>query len=174
MVVHAISAAVLVGAASHHLIWSRDYLRGRFSAVQAEQRFALIAASAFVLTFCLGALLYPTYKVRVRAEYFDRPAAIQSESELRKAQHLGEAASPDSSVSLSSVGRLFDIKEHAVALGCAASLLLLALSRFAHPQDHPLTAPLYVGLSVFVCATVWFGAIAGIVTASYRALGGVT
>ena len=74
MVCHAIAAAVLVGATTHHLLWCRHYLRGSYSRVKAERRFATICAIAFVSTFAAGNLLYPTYKVRVRAEYFDNGA----------------------------------------------------------------------------------------------------
>lgn len=147
---HAISAATLVASSTHHLLWCRGYLAGQFGHYQSERRFALIVAIAFVCTFVLGNLLYPTYKVRVRAEYFDTPAMVAH--------------------GLAAVARVFDIKEHWVALGCAVSLVLLLLSRRAHPKDHPQVTRLYIGLSMFVCASAWFGAIVGLVTASYKSL----
>lgn len=174
--VHAIGAAVLVGATTHHLLWCRHYLYGKFGHARAEKRFAAITAIAFVFTFVLGNLLYPTYKVRVRAEYFDNPPAIAEEVKLRAAQHraVGVDTPPLPAVvaSLSPIARLFDVKEHWVALGCAASLILLVLSRKAHPRDDRRVLPLYLGLSMIQCGTAWFGAIAGLVTASYRAVGG--
>jgi hypothetical protein len=172
-----VSAAILVASTTHHLVWSRGYLRGDFGALRGERRFALIAACAFVSTFVLGNLLYPTYKVRVRAEYFDNPAAVVEETHLRAVQHKAIGVVPEAPVgpiSLSWVGRLFDIKEHWVALGCAASLLLLLLSRRAHPVDERRVLPLYLGLSVFMCATAWWGAIVGLVTASFRSVGGAS
>lgn len=179
MVVHGIAAAVLVASTTHHLLWCRGYLRGQFGRWKSERRFALIAAVAFVATFLLGNLLYPTYKVRVRAEYLDNPAAIAAELRLRDEQHraLGLEAISDPrparlGVGLAWVGRLFDVKEHWVAFGCVASLVLLALSRRAHPKEHPRLVPLYVGLSAAACMTAWLGAIVGLVTASYRSVGG--
>src|SRR6185369_5184444 len=86
LVVHAIAAAVLVASTTHHVIWCRGYLRQNYERHAGEKRFALIAATAFAITFLLGNLLYPTYKVRVRAEYFDNPAAIAEEQKLRQAQ----------------------------------------------------------------------------------------
>ena len=173
---HAIAAAVLVGATTHHLLWCRHYLYGRYGQAKAERRFATICAIAFVSTFVVGNLLYPTYKVRVRAEYFDNPPAISDEVKLRVAQHqvVGVAPTPPPAVvmSLSRIGRLFDIKEHWVALGCAASLALWILSRKLHPKDEPRVLPLYVGLSAVQCGSAWFGAIVGLVTASYRSVGG--
>jgi hypothetical protein len=173
---HAIAAAVLVGATTHHLLWCRHYLFGRYGQAKAERRFALICAIAFVSTFVVGNLLYPTYKVRVRAEYFDNPPAITDEVKLRVAQHQAVGVKPPPPpqvvISLSRIGRLFDIKENWVALGCAASLALLVLSRKLHPKDEPRVLPLYVGLSAVQCGSAWFGAIVGLVTASYRSVGG--
>jgi hypothetical protein len=178
MVCHAISAAVLVGATTHHLLWCRHYLRNSYGRVKAERRFATICAIAFVSTFALGNILYPTYKVRVRAEYFDNPAAVAGEVKLRVANHraLGVAPTPTQSVvqSLSPVARLFDIKEHWVALGCMASIALWILSRKLHPKDEPRVLALYVGLSAVQCGTAWLGAVVGLVTASYRSVGGPT
>jgi hypothetical protein len=173
LILHAVSAAVLVAATTHHLVWLRGYFRGNFSRFKGERRFALIAACAFVSTFLIGNLLYPTYKVRVRAEFFDNPTAVSEELRLREAQHAVAApAEPRvASRSLSPIARLFDIKEHWVALGCAASLLLLLLSRLAHPREQPMTLVLYLGLAIFACATSWWGAIGGLVTASFRSVG---
>lgn len=178
LIVHAIAAAVLVGATTHHAVWCRGYLAGRFGRHRAERRFALIATAAYLTTFLLGNLLYPTYKVRVRAEYFDNPPALQAEASLRAEQKqaigLGPEPSRLSPAGLAWMGRLFDVKEHWVALGCAASVVLLVLSRRAHPKDHARVLPLYLGLVAFTCAAAWLGAVVGLLTASYRAVGGVT
>jgi hypothetical protein len=174
LVVHAISAAVLVGATTHHFLWARRYRDRRFQRLAGERTFAAVAACAFVATFLLGNLLYPTYKVRVRAELFDNPAAATEEAQLRDRQHQAVGARPPAvaRTPLSRVARLFDVKEHWVALGCAASLLLLCLSRLAHPKEHPSVLPLYLGLSLFQCGAAWLGAVIGLVTASVRAVGG--
>jgi hypothetical protein len=178
LVSHAVAAAVLVASTTHHLVWCRGYLRGEYGRHKGERRFALIAATAFFATFVVGNCLYPTYKVRVRAEYFDNPSAIAEEARLRAEQHKAIGLAPEAPAGvaggLSPIARLFDIKEHWVALGCAASLLLLLLSRRAHPKDHPRVLVLYLGLSLIACSTAWFGAIIGLLTASYRSVGGVT
>ena len=177
LVSHAISASVLVGATSHHLLWTRAYRRADFTKIKAERRFALIATLAFIATFLIGNLIYPTYKVRVRSEYFDNPAAVSREMTLRAEEHrrVGvDASAPISVQLLTSIARLFDIKEHWVALGCAASVLLLLLSRAAHPKDHPRVLVLYLALSAITCGTAWFGAVVGLLTASFRSVGGVS
>lgn len=178
LVVHAISAAVLVASTTHHVVWCRGYFFGDFRRYTGERRFALIAACAFVSTFVLGNLLYPTYKVRVRAEYFDNPPAIAAEAQLREVQHKAIGLPPEPADpalgGLAPIARLFDIKEHWVALGCACSVLLCVLSRRAHPRKYPRALPLYLGLAMIACGAAWFGAIVGLVTASFRSVGGVT
>jgi hypothetical protein len=176
LICHAIAAAVLVGASTHHLLWCRHYVWGNYGRVKAERRFATITTTAFVTTFVLGNLLYPTYKVRVRAEYLDNPPAIAEEVRLRTAQHavVGVRSPPAPTVvaSLSPIARVFDIKEHWVALGCMASVVLWVLSRKVHPKDEPRVLWLYLGLAMVQCGTAWMGAIVGLVTASYRSVGG--
>ncbi len=177
LVIHCISAAILVGATTHHLLWSRHYVSGEYKRVSQERIFALVAACAFAFTFLLGNLLYPTYKVRVRAEYFDNPPAVAAEVRARAAGHetVGvPGPAPSLSGGLQPVARRFDIKEHWVALGLAASWLLLLLSRRAHPKDHPRVLPLYLGLSALACGSAWLGAIVGVLTAAHRAVGGAT
>jgi MFS family permease len=170
LLVHAVAAAVLVASATHHIVWLRGYFRREFSRYKGERRFALITAIAFVTTFLVGNLLYPTYKVRVRAEFFDNPAAVAEEARLRQTQAITPAMTRQAPV-LSPIARLFDIKEHWVALGCVASLLLLLLSRLAHPRDEERTLTLYLGLALFVGGTAWWGAIVGLITASFRSVG---
>jgi hypothetical protein len=174
LVLHAISAAVLVATSTHHVVWMRGYRRADFRRLRGERLFALVVSCAFVSTFFVGNLLYPIYKVRVRAEYLDNPSAIAAEAHLRAEHQVGAAAPVKAGpVSLSPIARLFDIKEHWVAIGCAASLLLFYLSRRAHPRQHPKVLPLYLGLALVVCGTAWWGAIVGLVTASFRSVGGV-
>lgn len=176
LILHAIVAAGLVGAATHHLLASRRYLQGRFDKLRVERLYALVTATLFVLTFFGGAMLYPVYKVRVRAEYFDAPQAVAEELKLRSEQSTRAGSPPTGALlgELSWAGRLFDIKEHWAALGCFASLALLLLSRRAHPSEDRRFVAVYVGLSAVVCATAWIGAIVGLVTASLRSVGGVS
>jgi hypothetical protein len=173
LVLHLVCAAVLVGATTHQLLWCRGYPRGQFGRARNERRFVVIASIAFVATFFLGNLMYPNYKVRVRAEYLDSPTAVAAEQDLRRVEgaRLNEALTAHGG-DLTWVGRLFDVKEHWVALGCFAQLVLLGLSRFAHPSHERRSLPLYLGLALFCCGTAWTGAVIGIVTASYRAVGG--
>lgn len=139
---HAVSAAVLVASATHHLIWC---LRRRFT---LDRLFATTAAIAYASTFVLGLVMYPTYKVRVRVEYFDQAA-----------------------VGLGWVSRLFDIKEMWMLVGVAIAGALVYLSRRAHPRDDARTTPLYLGLSALLFVSVWGATVMGLVVASFKAVG---
>jgi hypothetical protein len=170
---HAVTAATLVGGATHHLLWCLGYRRGRWQRVQAERRLAAWNAALFLGAFLCGALLYPTYKVRVRVEYLDSPSAVTAEAELRRAHQAEPAPVAGGGGGLAWVGRLFDVKEHWAALGAAAALALFALSRLAHPRERPEVLVLYLGLSALVCATAWTAGIVGLLVMSYRSVGGV-
>jgi hypothetical protein len=168
---HAVLGAALVAASTHHLMWCRRYLGGRFQRVVAERRFALIAVILYATNFAVGASLYPTYKTRVRAEYFDKQSAVIDEIQLRARNRLGEPAAPPRTNSLLRVSRGFDIKEHLALLGLGCALALFALSRRAHPSVAPSLAPLYVGLSALMATTAWTVALLGLYTATWRAVG---
>jgi hypothetical protein len=166
VIAHALLACTLVALTTHHLIW---IIRSRGARRRGEPRFALLASGAFCLAFLFGCLVYPTYRVRVRAEYFDSPSAQKAERELRGAQHQvpGPVASPPS---LERVARVFDIKEHLAGLGLFASLGLLWLSRRADPSA-PAERMMYLGLGWFVCVASWSALLIGLYTASLRAVG---
>jgi hypothetical protein len=142
VLLHALLGATVVATTTHHLIW---IIRSRGARRRGEPRFALLASGFFVLVFVFGSLIYPTYRVRVRAEFFD----------------VGP---------LMSASHVFDMKEHLVALGLLASLSLLWLSRRTDPSD-PAERRLYLGLGWFTCATSWSGLLIGLYTASLRAVG---
>ena len=170
LLAHGVAAVFLVGAATHQAWWCRGYLRGDFRRAPAERRIAAVAAAAYALTFLLGNLAYPAYRVRVRAEFLDAPAAVAADAAARReaAARLDHPLPPSAPAPLDGLGRLFDIKEHWAALGCAAALALAALARWAHPSTEPRVAPLYLGLSLVVCGCAWAGAVIGALVASYR------
>jgi hypothetical protein len=147
LLLHAIAAAVLVAASTHQVLYSARYLRHAFDGARRERRLALAVGVAFAACFALGLLLYPTYRVHVRAALFDRP-----ESHLLW------------------VARLFDIKEMGMLLGLGVSTALATMARRLHPVDLPLAAPLYVALSAILCLSSWGALVAGLLTVSYRSV----
>lgn len=144
VVAHAVSAGVLLGAATHHAIAMARALRGRAAPPAAERRWATVAGAAFLATAGLGALVYPTYRVHVRAG----------------ALELHEPT----------LTRLFDVKEMFVALSLVPAVAVLALGRARAARD-PAVLPLYAGASFVTCAVAWWSALVGLSVAAARGVG---
>lgn len=81
LVAHALCALGTVALTTHLVVWMRPLTRNKFARFVACRRFALLALGAYSTTMLIGLLLYPTYKVRVRGEYFDNPSAIRRATE---------------------------------------------------------------------------------------------
>jgi hypothetical protein len=172
LVLHAVLGAATVAVSTHLCVWIRAYPRGEFGRHGAARWFATAALILYALQFLLGNGLYPTYKVRVRSQYFDDPAAVLSDAQERQAAARGGA--PVAVHNLSWLGRLFDVKEHWAALGLALASGVCALAWAWDPRrDGPSATLLFVGLSVGVALCAWVGALVGLYVASYRAVGGL-
>ncbi len=135
VVLHAVAAIVLVGASTHHALIAVGYLRGRYK-VRLGRIYAATVAVAFVLTFVLGLLAYPTFRYHVRALYFDRYEIWAS--------------------------NLFDTKENFAALGLPLVVAAFVLSRVMNPKDDRVLAVAYAGFVVLATAIVWFNVISGL------------
>ena len=167
LVLHAILGAATVAASTHLVVWLRGYLRGKPQRRRAVRRFAAISAALFGLTFLVGNLGYPVYKVKVRTGYLENPPAV--EAAMPGAAAAEVEAHYDRTAS---IARWFDVKEHWVALGLALSVAcLLVLRRWEPSGEAAAIAPLVVGMAATAAATAWFAAIVGLVTSSYRAIG---
>jgi hypothetical protein len=145
LLLHAMGAIVLVGAATHHALSMRAYLAGRFERVALEKRWAKVVSASYVVTFALGALLYPSYRVHVRGAHLDREAPFWS--------------------------GLFDVKEVYASLTLTVALGLGALAFTLRPAEERALARVYAVMSLVVCAVVWLDVIAGILVTSVRGLG---
>jgi hypothetical protein len=145
LVLHAGGSIVLIGAATHHALQMRHYLRGRFGAARLEKIYAKVVAVAYVLTFAAGALLYPTYRVHVRGYYLDRSAPF--------------------------FAGLFDVKEVYASLTLLAAIALGALAFTLRPSEERHLVPVYAAMSFLVCAVVWLNVISGLLIVSVRGPG---
>ncbi len=145
LVLHDAGAVVLLGAATHHAIAMRHYLRGRFERVAAEKTWARVVAASYVVTFALGAIVYPSYRYHVRGLYLDRYAPFYA--------------------------GLFDVKEVFASLTLVVALAIGALSFTFRPREEPWLVRIYAAMSVLVCAVAWFDAVAGVIVASVRGIG---
>lgn len=135
VLLHAAAAIVLVGSTTHHLVIAVGYLRRR-SRPRLGRIYAATSATAYGVTFLLGALAYPTFRYHVRGLYLDRHAPWAS--------------------------NLFDLKEDLASLGLPLVLATFILSRLLNPK---LDRPLLTGYAMMVLAStgiVWFNVVAGL------------
>ena len=98
LLVHAVCSALLWGAITHQALavtWPGSAGGGWWAALRSvhAERYALAVVVLFVLTAALGMLLYPPFRVHVRADYLDA--------------HVPWGTG------------LFEIKEHSAAIGLA-------------------------------------------------------
>jgi hypothetical protein len=135
VLLHAVAAAVLVGASTHHSVVTVGYIRRRYN-LRLGRIYAATVAAAYVVTLGLGSLAYPTYRYHVRGLYLDRHAVWAS--------------------------NLFDIKENCATIGLPLAIGAFVLSRIFHPkEDRPLL--LGYALMVFLATgIVWFTTISGL------------
>lgn len=145
LVLHTGGSIVLIGAATHHALQMRHYLRGRFKRVELEKTYARVISAAYLFTFVVGAVLYPTYRVHVRGYYLDRYAPF--------------------------FAGLFDVKEVFASLALIVALGLGALTYTLKPAEERWFLPVYAAMSFIVCGVVWLNVIAGVLIVSVRGPG---
>jgi hypothetical protein len=181
LVLHTGLGVAAVAAATHLVVWLRRYVRGQHGRRRAVMRFAWLVLALQLAAFACGNLMYPSYRVEVRAAYLENGPAVAAEADARAGAvaHVvhGDEAAPAEPVTADLVrraeqaARWFDVKEHAIALGLFASAaLVLVLACWDVRRDGTAIAPIATGLAVFVAATLWLGAIIGVLTAAWRAI----
>jgi hypothetical protein len=190
LIVHAIVGVALVGSATHLVIWTRSR-SGLATRWRGVRRHATITLILYVAAFALGNLLYPSYKVRVRLEYLDEPTAVSADAEARgraralvEQRRTGVATAPprNDAPMLTSVARVFDIKEHWVALGLALAAAACVLAWAFDPRarnDEERSGAAEMAERALFCFAVatatcaWIGAIVGLYVSSFRSVGGL-
>jgi hypothetical protein len=147
LVLHAAGSIALIGSATHHLLEMRHYLRGKFNRSKIVRTYALVAAVSYVVTFALGAMLYPSYRVHVRGYHLDRFAPVYA--------------------------GLFDVKEMFASLALVVAVGLGAITLALDPQrdPEPVLVRIYAAMSAIVCSVVWLNVIIGILVVSVRGVG---
>lgn len=195
LILHTILAVGAVAASTHLVVWMRGYPRGDFRRHAGVRRLSFYAALLFGGAFTAGNLMYPIYRVHVRAEYLDNPAAVvrdradRDQAARRARDHhdqlrVQRGDAPLAAVELAEppadlpgraarVARWFDVKEHWLALGLALALAVAAIVRCWDPRraGAGIAGPVFA-LAIGAAATAWVGAIVGVTVASWRAVGG--
>ncbi|MBI5517310.1 MAG: hypothetical protein HY909_26290 [Deltaproteobacteria bacterium] len=145
LLLHAASAVLLLGSATHlaAVAWRR--LRGGRSGGALERRWGRVQALAFGAVYALGALLYPTYRVHVRGLYLDRHYPW--------------------------VANLFDVKENLATMALPLSLgVALLAGRLTDEPDDRAAVRAWCSMALFVAAVVWFNTLSGWLIVSYRSV----
>jgi hypothetical protein len=154
------------------------------------RRFGVITAALFSLTFVVGNVVYPVYKVRVKVEYLQNPSALAQDTAVRleqraatEARYRGTAIETPSEATIAArsqrlprraekAARWFDTKEHWAAMGLPLALGCMVLLLVWDPRrDGGAPAVFVFLLAVGTAATLWFAAIVGVITSSWRAIG---
>lgn len=182
LVLHTALGVAAVGAATHLVLWSREFLRGKFGRLRAVRRFAWILLAVQVAAFAAGNIMYPTYRIEVRAAYLESRDALAADERAhatqlaaiahRESAEVPQAAETGARVRQAAAAvRWFDIKEHWIALGVLGALALALVLSFWDPRTGARElVPVVFGLAVIVAGTLWLGAIIGVMTASWRAI----
>ena len=182
LVLHTGLGVAAVGAATHLFLWLRRYVRGEQGRRRAVVRFAVLTLVLQGGAFVCGNVMYPTYKVEVRTAFLENATAVGAQVSTHERTlargHLREGQPPpvgEETVALvrraARAAHYFDVKEHWIALGVfAQAALLLILALWDPHRDGHAIAPIVVGLAGIAAATVWLGAIIGVLTASLRAI----
>ena len=137
LVAHALLGAATIAVSTHLVVWTYPLLFGRPARTRAIGWFAATGALLYAAQFALGILLYPTYKVRVAAELAETSWAP----------------------------RLFEVKEHWVALGLPLLLAAWVLARRGRDASRLLFA---CAFGAAICA--WSGGIIGLMVTSARSI----
>lgn len=144
LILHTLAAVLLLGSMTHNVLIVVPYLWGRFRKTRLEKLYVKVAFVAYLITFGLGALVYPNYRYHVRHLHFDKQLPWAS--------------------------NLFDIKEHWAGVGLALFVAFLLISRVIDPKSDRAMLGLYAFLSASLALIIWFNVISGLLLVSYRSI----
>ena len=139
LIMHAVGAGVLFGSSTHSALQSVAQLRGRANP-RLLRLYPAVALSAWSVTFVLGAVLYPRYRVFVRNDVFDRHAVWAS--------------------------ILFDCKENAALL--AGILFLSAFLQRKTLLLTPVQRRIHLALTLSSAVLIWFVSLSGLLITSVK------
>lgn len=139
-VLHGLSSGVLAGASIHKGWLAWGVLNGRVTWPERLRRlYPSVIAIAFFITFGLGLIIYPSFRVEVRAAWLDAQAP--------------------------GVTMLFELKEHGVAI--AALLLTYLVPQSRRPKEE--LGRFYTLAALMVSGLVSYALIVGLFISTMRA-----
>jgi hypothetical protein len=135
LLLHLFATFVLVGSMTHNMFCVVGYLRGRFGRQNLELRYAKWSFWSYLLVYIIGALIYPAYRIHIRAYHFD--------------PNLPWATG------------LFEVKEHWGALALALLLVYYLLRRSFKPGEERAKLFLYIPLCFILNIILWYKVVIG-------------
>jgi hypothetical protein len=147
LLLHAAAAIVLIGGATHNGILAVKQLLGRPVRRQLQQLYAHVVGCAYLITFSIGLLNYPTFRLDVRKAYLD--------------EHVPLATG------------FFEVKEHWLALGLVILACYWPMSRTMHGGKRGSDAWLHHVLGIVLTVIVWLAMLTGLFVTAIRPVGGV-
>ena len=135
IIAHAAAAIVLIGASTHNAIVALQLLRGRYNA-RLGRIYGTVVAISYGVTFALGAITYPAFRVLVRGGYLD--------------EHAPRAVV------------VFDMKENFAALGLAIACAVFVMSRVVTSKNDRCFVIATIAFAVAIAAIVWFNLFSGL------------
>jgi hypothetical protein len=133
--VHLVGTGVLLGGMTHDLVLIVGYWRGKFRKKKLGRLYVKVSFWAYVTVFFVGALVYPTFRVRVRHEYFDKCVPWAT--------------------------GLFEVREHWAAIGLALFIAYYFLRRSSDPERDREKLFLQTGILLILYIIVWYCATVG-------------
>lgn len=148
LIVHGLLAVALLGGLTHQavaVLWPARAAGGFMASYRAVMaaRFTNANITFYVLTFVLGAVIYPPYRIAVRT-WIERARLWQ-------------------------ISGLFEYKEQALAIGLA--MLPFFWLMWRDPKDES-TASARKWTTAILCVVVWYSFIAGHIVNNVRGLFG--
>lgn len=143
LVTHALSAAVLTGAAIHNAVLAaRHRYFGAPLRARLRRLYPRVAAVTFLITFALGLFLYPPFRLDVRASYLDL-------------HHPWLVA-------------LFEVKEHWLAVALLLLAYLVPTAHALRADDPCADDPLHDQLAITFGIIVATAAVTGLILTAVK------
>ncbi len=144
LILHVCASIVLLGSATHNGIYTWRYTRGYYRNCDLQKRYVSVLFYSYIVTFLLGLIIYPAFRVGVRPDFLDVLYPLAT--------------------------GFFEAKEHLMALGMGLLLWYYPMSRKIELHHPGALHTLYHFCGLVLMGVVWFGALTGLTLVSLKAL----
>lgn len=144
LVLHAAAAIALIGSATHGAVLAVRSFWGYPPRPKLQRTYATVTAASYLVCYALGLIVYPDFRVEVRAAYFDPQLPLAT--------------------------GFFEVKEHWLGLGLLALIAFWPLSRRLDLRDDTTETRAFFALAVLLAVLVWFGTFTGLGLVTLRSV----